>query len=73
MDHAACHIVYVDKRVSPKLNGAYLQGAAHDLPVGKDLDPRTDQQLDCFQRIASEIQAVRDNLEKLLWNFRGGT
>ncbi|KAL9020991.1 MAG: hypothetical protein Q9185_001818 [Variospora sp. 1 TL-2023] len=71
MDHAACHIVYVDKRVSPNLNGAYLHGAAHDLPVEKDPDPRIDQQLDCFQRIASEIQAVRDNLEKLLWNFRG--
>lgn len=73
MDHAACHIVYVDKRVSLNLNGAYLHGAAHDLPVEKDPDPRIDRQLDCFQRIASEIQAVRENLEKLLWNFRGGT
>ncbi|KAI4119522.1 MAG: hypothetical protein LQ345_000584 [Seirophora villosa] len=71
MDHAAFHIVYVDKRVTPTLNGAYLHGDAHDLPVEKDLVLRRDRQVDRSQQISSEIQVVRDNLEKLLWGFRG--
>lgn len=72
MDHAAFHIVYVDKRVSANLDGKYLHNAVRDSPAEKGLAFRTDQQLNCFQLISSEMGLVRDNLSNLLSSFRGG-
>ncbi|KAI4129065.1 MAG: hypothetical protein LQ338_002415 [Usnochroma carphineum] len=71
MDHAAFHIVYVDKRVSANLDGKYLHNAVRDSPAEKGLAFRTDQQLNCFQLISSEMGLVRDNLSNLLSSFRG--
>lgn len=73
MDHAAFHIVYVDKRVSASLDGIYLDGALRDLPAKKELGVPTHQQLNSFPQISSEIAVVRDNLGNLLSNFHGGT
>ncbi|KAL9006466.1 MAG: hypothetical protein Q9188_000774 [Gyalolechia gomerana] len=58
MDHAAFHIIYVDKRVSAGLDGKYLREIAPDLLAGQELalpTDKADQQPNCFQQISSEI------------------
>lgn len=75
MDHAAFHIIYVDKRVSAALDGKYLREIAPDLLAGQELalpTDKADQQPNCFQQISSEIAVVRHNLTYLLSSFQEG-
>ncbi|KAL8944193.1 MAG: hypothetical protein Q9216_000617 [Gyalolechia sp. 2 TL-2023] len=74
MDHAAFHIVYVDKRVSAGLDGKYLHETAPDLLTEPEPALSTDQvaqQLNCFEQISSETVETRHNLTFLLSSFHG--
>lgn len=71
MDHAAFHIVYVDKRVSAQLDGQYVchsapNPSAERSPMGKEQRP------DGFKQLSSEVAIVRANLSNLLSSFPGG-
>ena len=72
MDHAAFHVVYVDKRVSASLDGQYLHDVTRHLPAEKDSALPADQQSHCFQQISLENAVVRDNLGILVSSFNGG-
>lgn len=71
MDHAAFHIVYVDKRVGAHLDGQYIcpsapSPSAERNPLGKE------QESDSLKQLSSEITVVRANLNNLLSSFPGG-
>ncbi|KAL9604854.1 MAG: hypothetical protein Q9219_000302 [cf. Caloplaca sp. 3 TL-2023] len=73
MDHATFHIVYVDKRVSARLDGKYLHEVPRDQRAAEKASiPWTGQPSDCFQLISPEIAEVRESLGNLLSSFRGG-
>ncbi|KAL8694436.1 MAG: hypothetical protein Q9218_000928 [Villophora microphyllina] len=70
MDHAAFHIVYVDKRVSAHLDGKYL----HEPASGRSVegDPlEKEQRSDGFTQLSSEMAIVRANLSNMLLSFPG--
>ncbi|KAL8726015.1 MAG: hypothetical protein Q9166_006989 [cf. Caloplaca sp. 2 TL-2023] len=71
MEHAAFHIVYVDKRVSADLDGKYLYEAALESLAEKAWPLQVVRRSDCFQQISSEITMVQDNLRNLLSSFEG--
>lgn len=72
MDHAAFHIIYVDKRVSANLDGTYLHGIARGTPASEDLTFGRYQRLSCYEQISTEVGVVQDNLGNLLSSFHGG-
>lgn len=71
MDHAAFHIVYVDKRVSAHLDGQYICPSAPSPSAERDPLGR-EQQSDSLKQLSSEIPVVRANLNNLLSSFSGG-
>ncbi|KAL8914028.1 MAG: hypothetical protein Q9171_001279 [Xanthocarpia ochracea] len=71
MEHAAFHVVYVDKRISVNLDGTYLQKAASGSLAGADWSLQADRRPNGFQQTSSEIALVQDNLRNLLANFNG--
>ena len=72
MDHAAYHVVYVDKRVSKDLDGKHLQkNGSASIKVRKQ-SSRVDRELDCFDIILPETEEVRNNLKSILTTFNGG-
>ena len=73
MDHAAYHVVYVDKRVSRDLDGKHLQkiGPA-DVKLRRQ-GSYVDRKPDCFDIILPETEEVRNNLKSVLTTFNGGT
>ncbi|KAL8874599.1 MAG: hypothetical protein Q9174_000062 [Haloplaca sp. 1 TL-2023] len=72
MDHAAFHIVYVDKRVSKKLDGAYLgDEAATGQPISEDIAFQRTLSTACLDRLSSECAEVRENLSNLVASFDG--
>ncbi|KAL9605825.1 MAG: hypothetical protein Q9179_001011, partial [Wetmoreana sp. 5 TL-2023] len=73
MDHAAFHIVYVDKRVSAGLDGTYLHEAVLETPADNDRVADSDLSSCCAEQISSEIAVVRESLTNLLSCFDGGT
>ena len=73
MDHAAFHIVYVDKRVSKKLDGAYLgDEAATGQPISKNIAFQRTLSTACLDQLSSECAEVQANLSNLLASFDGG-
>ena len=72
MDYAACHVVYVDKRVSKDLEGRYLHKPAATLPdaaASRKDEPSKDRLSDILLR---EIEDIRISLQSLLSVFDGG-
>ena len=73
MDHAAYHVVYVDKRVSHGLDGKHLQkNGTADVKLRKQ-GSYVDRKPDCFDIILPETEEVRNNLKSILTTFNGGT
>ncbi|KAL8897224.1 MAG: hypothetical protein Q9207_007320, partial [Kuettlingeria erythrocarpa] len=72
MNHAAFHIVYVDKRVSANLDGTYLHEIARGTQASEDLAFGRYQRLSCYEQISAEVGMVQDNLGNLLSSFHGG-
>lgn len=73
MDHAAYHVVYVDKRVSQDLDGKHLQKNGPDVIKLRKQGSWVDRKPDCFDIILTEDAEVRNNLKSVLTNFNGGT
>ena len=75
MDHAACHIVYVDSRMSQALDGRQIPnvGARHNKrdEGGRDQqwEPYTPESL---KMILGEIEEIRATLRGLLSHFNVG-
>ena len=72
MDHAAFHVVYVDKRASEDLDGQYVQRPAVEPPSSagsRQAEPPKDRISELLLR---EIEDVRHNLRSILSTFDGG-
>lgn len=72
MDYAACHVVYMDKRVSKDLEGRYFHrsvATAFDSAASRKDESSKDQTSDTLLR---EIEEVRISLQNLLSVFDGG-
>lgn len=72
MEHANFHVVYVDKRASPNLDGRYLSRFAPESAQERQLENPQDAQLNCFEILDAEDGIVRHNLRMLLFSFQGG-
>lgn len=72
MDHAAYHVIYVDKRVSQDLDGKHLQKSGPDVSKIRKRGSWVDRKPDCFDIILTEDAEVRNNLKSILATFDGG-
>ncbi len=72
MDHAAYHVVYVDKRVSRDLDGKHLQKNGPDVVKLRKQGSWVDRMPDCLDIIVTEDVEVRNNLKSILTTFDGG-
>lgn len=71
MDHAAFHVVYVDKRASQDLDGQYVQRPATESPSSagsRQVEPQKDRTSELLLR---EIEDVRHNVRCILSIFNG--
>ncbi|KAL8798332.1 MAG: hypothetical protein Q9182_006757 [Xanthomendoza sp. 2 TL-2023] len=71
MEHAAFHVVYVDKRISADLDGKYLHGTASELLSRPGWPLKADRRSDPFRQISSENTMVQESLRTLLSGFDG--
>ncbi|KAL8813613.1 MAG: hypothetical protein Q9223_000255 [Gallowayella weberi] len=71
MEHAAFHVLYVDKRISADLDGKYLHGAASEFLSRSDWPLKADRRSDPFRQIALESTMIQENLRTLLSGFNG--
>ena len=72
MDYAACHVVYVDKRVSRELEGKYVHRSATmppDSAASRQVEASQDR---ISETLLREIEYVRINVQSLLSVFDGG-
>lgn len=74
MDYAACHVVYVDSRISRGLDGKHVQKAmsASDGATNSQESSWEDKHPECFKAILGELEEVRTSLKNILSVFNGG-
>ena len=73
MDAADYHVVYIDNRMDPELDGQFIPSSEPTQPNVDSGETREDRSPDNLDAISGEIEETRTNLKKILYVFSGGT